>query len=383
MTLRNCNICGNELEAPCYESARSLTSLCEVFPSPTVVRCCSRCGHAVTEPIEDLSRFYDEEYAILSDSEDEDQVYEVTSEGTVYRTEHQMAVMEAKIELQGGARILDYGCAKSSMMRVLSQRRPDITPFLFDVTERYRDFWRGFAASENCATYQTPDSWAASFDVVTSFFSLEHIADPLDVLRNVRSLLRPNGIVYGIVPNVLTNYADLLVIDHVNHFTEPSLHEALRSSGFARIDIDTDAHRGAFVFTARNAAASDTCEPGRRAAEALAEVQQIAGYWNGASTRVQQHEQTFDDRDVGAIYGAGFYGSFIYSALTSTERLACFVDQNEYLQGRQLATLPIVPPGELPADVTKLFVGLNPAHARAIIGSVPEFAARDLSYIYL
>ncbi|MFY0104120.1 methyltransferase domain-containing protein, partial [Acinetobacter baumannii] len=92
------------------------------------------------------------------------------------------------------------------------------------------------------ATYTIPPAWQVSFDVVSSFFSLEHIPDLTTALRTIRSLLREGGRLYAIVPNTFTKTADFLVADHVNHFTRTSLQALLATHGFDLLDLDERSH---------------------------------------------------------------------------------------------------------------------------------------------
>ena len=84
-----------------------------------------------------------------------------------------------------------------------------------------------------------------------------------------------------------------------------------------------------------------------------------------------------------AIYGAGFYGAFISASLAHPNRVACLLDQNPFLKGKQFNGSPILPPEELPDDVRTLFVGLNPAHAKGIINDIPALSGRTLRYFFL
>ena len=188
----NCNVCGCYLNNILYESSsgRSLTSLSETHPGVTTVRACSHCGHLQSDQIEDVEAYYDQDYTILVESEEEDQIYEVRDGEPIYRTAHQVATFKAKVPLPAGAMLLDYGCAKSSTFKALVSEGADIVAHLFDVSERYIPFWEKFVASENWATYATHDDWNSKFDVVTSFFSLEHIVRPAETLQNIVELLK-------------------------------------------------------------------------------------------------------------------------------------------------------------------------------------------------
>lgn len=374
-----CNVCGTALMPALYDSGAgaSLTSLCRIVDTPTRVRACPSCAHIQTDEAVHAPTYYDKEYNILVESEDEDQIYEVVEGAPVFRTAHQVAVLLRKLQLDVGMRLLDYGCAKSSTYRALAQARPDVDLHLFDVSDRYVPFWSTFLKADRWSTYEPRREWSEYFDVVTSFFAFEHIPDPVASLRIVSSLLRPDGRFYCIVPNVLTNVADLVVVDHVNHFTRTSILKMFSDAGFGRVDIDDTAHRGAFVIVAEKSPAavhSAICD-GSNVAALLAETRRLGEFWLTAAQRAREFECTLLEDDVPAIYGAGFYGAFLVAALERPERIRCLIDQNPHLQGRIVNGRQVVHPSSLPSDITVLMIGLNPANARAIIEQLESLRA--------
>ena len=387
MSHLNCNLCGTALSDKIYDSgdAQSLTSLCTVHDGRTQVYVCGCCAHVQSAAMDDIDVYYDASYDILVDSEEEDQIYEVVAGRNIYRTEHQVRVLRDKLALKPGMKILDYGCAKSATMRTLAGQIPGLEVHLFDVSDRYRPFWNKFIPAERGATFDLPAGWQGRFDAVTSFFSLEHMAQPQDALRKIASVLKTGGTFYGIVPNVFANTADLIVVDHVNHFTQPSLAYLLRANGFEVVEISDSAHRGALVFVARKLSALASAQPpAQDEVRTIAETaHRIADFWQQAGARVQAFEQALAADTAVALYGAGFYGAFIASWLRQPQRIRCVIDQNSFLQGRQLHGAPVIAPAALPADIHTLLVGLNPAHARQIIGDIAAFAGRSLNCFYL
>ena len=146
-----CNICNDPLGAPVYESVRpvSITSLCQVLAGPTCVWHCANCGHTQTAPLPALEKFYAEDYHILTTSEEEDQLYSVRDGKKLFRTEHQVNTLLAKVNLSLNARVLDYGCGKAATLKALRNNRDDVVPHVFDVGNQYRDFWNDFVRAEN------------------------------------------------------------------------------------------------------------------------------------------------------------------------------------------------------------------------------------------
>ncbi|MEO7157994.1 MAG: methyltransferase domain-containing protein, partial [Vicinamibacterales bacterium] len=171
----------------------------------------------------DQAGYYASEYKISLGAADEDQIYEIRGDRITYRTEHQVETLLGKLDLPHGALMLDYGCAKGEGPRQILRRRADVVMHLFDVSDMYRSYWDRFVPRDRTAVDSTTVSWQGRFDVVTSFFAIEHMDEPQAVVSKIAALLKEGGTLYGIVPDTFGNVADFVVTDHVNHFTRPSL----------------------------------------------------------------------------------------------------------------------------------------------------------------
>ena len=374
-----CNICNQPLDAPVYQSPQpvSVTSLCEVLSGSTEVFHCASCGHVQTTPMADLAAYYDKTYQILIASDDEDQLYAIVDGQNIFRTGHQVQTLLHFVDIPRHARVLDFGCAKASTLRALCERRTDVQAHTFDVSEMYRPFWDKFVPLENQATYQPKAEWREHFDLVMSFFAFEHMADPQAVLSQATALLRPGGTFYCVVPNLFTNIADFVVADHVNHFTESSLRRLFAGAGLKIERITDAAHTGAWVCCARK-----TALPVESGGENAAErVQEIASYWHGFGERVREFESAHRGLP-GAIYGSSFYGTFITTQMRRPESVTCYLDQNPHRQNQTLLGRPIVAPERVSAEVRVIYVGLNPAHARATIQTVTALPPERYAFFH-
>ncbi|AFY94665.1 class I SAM-dependent methyltransferase [Chamaesiphon minutus] len=385
-----CNICKYPLEAAIFYSQEniSITSLCEVYPQKTEVFFCKNCGHSQTTPLSDIDKYYDLSYKILIETEEEDQLYQTIDGHKKYRIDHQVETLLTKVNLPKNAQILDYGCAKSSIFKKLVKIRTDLTPHLFDVSEMYIPFWDKFVHSNNWATYTVKPEWDEYFDLVTSFFALEHVTKPEEMLTTIERLLKPGGVFYGIVPNTYTNIADFIVIDHVNHFSQNSLEVLLKNTGFEAIHIDPESHNGAFIVTAKkrsiNKSSSVVSQPSQYAISDLErEVTSIAEYWYNITTKIRYFEAEHSSCKFAAIYGSGFYGTFIATCLENLERVECFIDLSPYRQGKYLLEKPILSPQELNKSTELVYVGLNPQGSSRSIAEIDNWHEYTHEYFYL
>jgi 2-polyprenyl-3-methyl-5-hydroxy-6-metoxy-1,4-benzoquinol methylase len=78
------------------------------------------------------------------------------------------------------------------------------------------------------------------FDVITAWDVIEHVPDPVSLLKSARKLLRPDGVLALQIPNmdsVMARYTGprwywWSVPDHLSHFTPKSIKKILDISGF-------------------------------------------------------------------------------------------------------------------------------------------------------
>ena len=171
----------------------------------------------------------------------------------------------------------------------------------------------------------------------------------------------------------------MIVIDHLNHFTAPSLRYALERSGFALDQVNTADFPGAFfvIATARDDTGAALMAD---VADAVARSHAICRFWDQAHTLLAQARERLAGQPC-AIYGAGFYGGWIAQQLAGRVPLVAVIDQNPALQGSTRHGAPVIGPEALDRDVRAVFVGLNPLKARTIMAALPTMRDRDLIWL--
>ncbi len=379
--LQACRVCGGALEAPALDlAAPALTTANLRIDTPTRVYVCSACGHSQSPDPLDLEAYYDSAYKISLESEEHDQLYEVRDGKAIYRTDRQAEAVLQKVSPPPGALVLDYGAGKAQTLQKLLASRTDLVGHVYDVSEDYRRSWAHWLSKEACATYSLPDAWRGRFDLITAHYVLEHVPDPPAKLRELAGLLAPGGRLFFTVPDWSQNNGDLLVADHINHFSAASLARAAAEAGLALDELDSSVLPSAFVaICSASAGAWPAAGEVKRAA---AEAQYTCGALAEACRQLDA-DMVENSRRVTAVYGAGFYGCFLLTRATGKTSPVCCLDNNRHYWGKTLLGVPIRPPDELPADVEVVYVGLNPARARTIVDDVPVIQRPGLKLVFI
>lgn len=386
--LAQCFACGSDDLESIFES-RGIGFTLAQRPNDlttTSAMLCRSCSHVQTPPLEDIESYYDTGYNFQLSNADEDDIYTADLSGAkVYRSEHQASCVEKKQELRPGLRVLDYGCGKARTLELLKRANPEINPFTFDVSDIYTELWSRFVPPSNQSVYTVRDDWAGTMDLVLSFFALEHTADPQGFVRDLARLVRPGGGVHVVIPNMYRNISDLVVIDHVQHFSAASLERLFADAGYSNIRIDEETHRAAFIVNASFDPAIPRALPQSdpdRLVSNMNGARSIARQWADIAERIGAFEAAHPTAKS-VIYGSGVYGMFIASTLGDLSRVAAFLDMNPFRQGRRLLGIPILAPDSVPTDVQAVYVGLNPQDSKAIIAGVTPLHERPRDFFFL
>jgi SAM-dependent methyltransferase len=376
-----CRVCSAPLPKPDYDcSPPSLTSISTCLGTPTRVTVCRHCGHAQSPDLPQIQDFYDSQYKISLQTEAHDQLYEMGDHGPVYRTQYQ-AELVSKLAIPAGARVLDFGAAKGATLRRLLEVRPDLKPSIFDVSTDYREAWQGWVPECEQVTHALPESWRNRFHLITAHFVLEHVVDPVGTLRTLKSLLAAEGRLFFTVPHCLENTGDLLVVDHINHFTESSLKTAIKAAGMRLETLSKDQFRGAFVVTTTlTNSPSVEKELQESITSDVTAVLEALSVWRTTLQTIDIIPSSIAGRPF-AIYGAGFYGAFIANRLATPP--VCFLDRNPLLQGRDHLGIPVYAPEECPPHIEHVYAGLNPNKARAILADSGSWLPPGATILYL
>jgi SAM-dependent methyltransferase len=218
---------------------------------------CQDCGLCYTNPrpsADSISQFYPDDYAPHHKSPKRARWWRwpLAGQGRHKNLE--------RIPLTGQARLLDFGCGSGAFLLRMHQRGWNVTGL--DVSEHIVQRIRtDLGLNALTGSLPHPELAESSFEVITMRHSLEHVHQPLTVLRAAHRLLVPGGKLIVAVPNIDSLpykwfgqcWRGLELPRHLSHFTPDTLQLILARAGFDVGPVRMVRHPSWFRTSARRA----------------------------------------------------------------------------------------------------------------------------------
>ena len=240
----SCTLCGTEEATELYPSTdiNDGTLARDYYSSSRrrvthgrIVRCRS-CGLVRTNPrdaVRTLSEVYDEL---------RDPLYELEKSNRTITARRHFAFVERYAP--GTGRLLDVGCSTGIFMAIARERAWEVEGIEASswAVARARESFDLNAIQQ--AMVENAVVQPGSFDVVTLWDVLEHVADPTAVLNRIRGWLKPGGHLFLNVPNVESIMAKclgerwpLLLREHLWYWSPKTSTRLLEKTGFMLLGI--------------------------------------------------------------------------------------------------------------------------------------------------
>jgi SAM-dependent methyltransferase len=140
-------------------------------------------------------------------------------------------------------RALDIGCGKGAYLLMLKELGWDVVGF--DIAKIQSKYLYDHNIPVVIKRLDSTNLSSNSFDLVTFWHSLEHIHQPLKMLKEVHNLLKKGGFIYIEVPNNESfarylfneNWFPWEIPRHLYHFSPRTLKKILLKAGFEEVKI--------------------------------------------------------------------------------------------------------------------------------------------------
>ena len=370
-----CRVCGAEALEEFLQFARlpRVTSDCRPFPAGGRLAICGRCA-AVQKPVD--ARWREEAAAIYSAYDVyfqsggvEQAVFDPATGAPRRRSAVLVDRLAANRRIAETGRILDVGCGNGVLLSAFAESRPGWQLFGHDLRDNNRAALSRIAGFQELFTGRI-EALPGDFDLITLIHSLEHFAEPVEGLASLRAKLAPGGSLFIEVPDAEVTPFDLLIADHVSHFTGDGIARVLARVGFQPLLVANN-----WVIKELSVIA----EPGIGTPPPPAPSPQMVR--SRVEAQIVWLQNLIDGARAAAAHARhfGLFGTSVAAMWLFGEvgdAVEFFADEDPSRRDRRLLDRPILHPDDVPAGAT-VYVPLIPQVARAVAaraaGSSIEF----------
>ena len=359
-----CLMCGNgRLEAlEAFGRLTRVTSDCRPWPAGGRLAVCLACGavQKCPDPVwRDECRSIYRDYAVYALAGGAEQrVFDQTGSAAASRSDAILEHLSGTVSLPAVGRLLDIGCGNGAFLSAFSRRYPGWSLHGAELDARHR------ATLERIPGFHSLHlgdiaTIGQRFDTVVLIHALEHMDDPVGFLGCIRrDLLMPDGLLVIEVPDYSTNPFDLLIADHLLHFSASVLGAALGAAGLAPVALTNQWIPKELTVIAR-AGSEPPPPPPPEPARAQKQVNDHL-LWLADFARYTMDLAA--STPIG-VFGTAIAGSWLAGVLG--ERAAFFVDEDPARAGRCYLGRPVFGTAQVP-DPATVMVALAPALAARV-----------------
>ncbi|MGE0707694.1 MAG: class I SAM-dependent methyltransferase [Planctomycetota bacterium] len=340
-----CVICAGERVEELCSHRPSISTDRRVLDVATRTLVCLACGSAWNEGgarSQELD-FYAEHYDLHGES--------AASEWQVYvegdrRGENDaiLEFVEANAALAPAGRLLEVGCGKGVLLGKFLRAHPGWSAAGVEPSRNavayFAEVLPGVRIHEG--PFETAPFRDERFDFVGSSGVLEHVPDPAAFLRGLRGCLQPGARCYVGVPNFRAKPDDLLLFDHLVHFTPDALDVIYARVGLRLIARSATDDR-VWLWDLVEATEPATPAPAAQVVErglALARAHRDA-VTDGLET-FERFLGELGEGETGALFGLGVLGVLaLERAGARAARVRYALDDNPHLWGQRKGALEV------------------------------------------
>jgi SAM-dependent methyltransferase len=370
----SCPVCGSQDHDQLFPDykGRCVTSQMFFLENISLTNCCCRsCGFIFNA--QGLRGLEEEVY----NSETWKPKPQIQSFGKNVKTSHQRALETfldlARLPERGS--MLDFGAGTGAFLREWSAAFPrwDLSAIepgggyaMLDGIANLKEVFNG-------PYYQ----WQSSdkFEAVVVMSVLEHINDPLSALSWIRKRLAPGGILLMQHPNFALLPGDLFCADHINKMTLQHTEALCRHAGFKLRAKNTEAVMFYYVLTADQSQSKPLPNCYQENAAIARQAEQVA---RGTIEAVEKAvENARRGGGTAAVFGTSPIGSMAHLILDCKEHIACLVDENRNVWGREIDGIQVVGPDRMAEmNVTDLALAISPVYWQAVAKKMSAYQVR-------
>lgn len=338
-----CMACGGAMSAaePRLFDLPNITSDCRPWGAGRSVATCSGCGLMQRVVYPEVSQYFAkvyEHYEMFKHSATASDQINFDAKGMGQgRTQKILSFIEKKLT-QTPKTILDMGSGSGAGLLALAGQFPKASIYGFEPNDKPSERQK-FLPDNVISIFNTRPSGDKKYDLITLFHVFEHVEDVQDMLAFVLSALTPKGHLLIQVPYVAKGAFDLVIADHIWHFTKKSLVNLLTKANFTTVYIGNDIIEKELTLLTMPGIAADhhlpTVDERQQGQEAIDWLVQYKSFL----------DEMRNTANAVVVYGTGPAAAWAGHVLGA--KVVAYLDDDPARQGSTFNDKPVLSPSEL------------------------------------
>jgi len=246
----NCNNCHNSEFAKIGNKIfHNILTKSETMDFHVKLVCCSKCGMVFQNPIQSEKKLQ-KYYSSMFREEGCRPVKHIKKE--FENRVSNIIDMRKKLKF---SKILEIGCADGTTLSML--KKEGLSVFGIEPSESNAKLCKEKNLKVFNGTYENFPTKEGKFDIITSYYVMEHLRKPLNFLKFCNKMLAKGGAICIEIPDIDSykkeeTFSDLLYFfEHQHHFTKKTIKILLELCGFKLIKFFKPTHNFGMGFFAK------------------------------------------------------------------------------------------------------------------------------------
>lgn len=349
-----------------FDQLRRITSDCRAFGAQGYLAVCMECGavqkRVDAQWLQEIGEIYRNYSTYYQSGGDEQIVFDRRSGQPRRRSDVLIDQLADRDHWPASMDVLDVGCGNGATLRAMGQKFPEWCLHGFELSDSALEKLKKIPGFKRLYTGHLTGV-QQNFSLVSMVHAIEHFENPVQTLRELLPIVGA-GRLFIEVCNIDENPFDILVADHLTHFSPQTLTVLLRRAGYTVTHIATD-------WVAKEISALAV-----RSEQAVAEMapvyientpeqiyERISNYVLWLNNLVEKAQGAIDTKKSFGLFGTSIAATWLADQLKG--KIDFFVDEDSSRIGKQHLGLPIVAPADVSGDST-VYIALAPTVAKAI-----------------
>jgi len=366
MPISKCRVCGNKFFAEPLLRYENMPRGAQFLPDKealekdkgVILEVCQCSGCGLVQLSEDAVPYYKEVIRAAAFSEEMKNFRKKQFSGFVQR-----------FSLKG-KKVIEIGCGRGEYLSIMQQFGVEAYGLEYSEESVMQCVKDGLKVSKGFIENSTYKLNYAPFDAFYILNFLEHLSDPVSILRGIYNSLTDDAVGLVEVPNfdmiLRKKLFSEFIGDHVFYFTKETLNTALRMNGFEIIDSKEVWYDYLISTIVKKREKLD--------------ISHFYKHQTKLKNEIEEYIHRFRDKKI-AIWGAGHQALAVISLIDLTGKIKYVVDSAAFKQGKFTPAMhiPIVSPEMLASDPVEAVIVMAGSYSDEVVRIIQQKFGRDMN----